>query len=203
MKHFFIALLVLAVVGFFFLGLPGQLHQSRPWQWLNEMDQQQKLKPQQESSFFADGRGARMPIPGTVHTGKPVDNEYALTGAMGTQWGDGIPIPVTRELMQRGQERYNINCAVCHGAHGDGQGITTKYGLIGVANLLQNNYQKMADGEIFNTIGNGKGQMMGYGGNLVPEDRWAIVCYIRALQRSQNSSLQDVPSSQLNKLGAP
>jgi mono/diheme cytochrome c family protein len=203
MKYFFVALIGLVAVWIVVLGVQGDRHASRPWQWLNEMDQQQKFKPQSESGFYADGRSARMPIPGTIPTSKPVEQDYLLTGTIGNQWGDGIPVPVTMDLLRRGQERYTINCAVCHGTYGNGQGITTKYGLTGVANLLQDNYRKMTDGEIFNTIGNGKGQMMGYGGNLVPADRWAIVTYVRVLQKAQAATLEDVPASDLNKLGAP
>jgi mono/diheme cytochrome c family protein len=203
MKYFFLSVVVLAIIFVAVMGFQGDKRQARPWQWLNEMDQQQKVTFQQESKFFADGRSARLPIPGTVHHGLPTDQEYLLTGMMNGQWGDGIPVPVTAGLMARGQERYGIYCAVCHSTLGNGQGVTSKYGLNGAANLLLENYRKMADGEIFNTIGMGKGQMLGLAANIVPEDRWAIVAYIRALQRSQNGTMADVPEAEKSKLGAP
>jgi hypothetical protein len=118
---------------------------------------------------------------------------YRETGRMGTQWGTGIPFEVTPAIMQRGAERYTINCAVCHGATGQGNGITSKYGLNGIANLHQQRIRDMADGEIFNTITWGKNTMMSYGANVQVPDRWAIICYLRALQRSQNATLGDVP----------
>ena len=118
---------------------------------------------------------------------------YTATGRMGNQWGTGIPFEVTTAIMKRGEERFAINCAVCHGATGIGNGITSKYGLNGIANLHQQRLRDMADGEIFNTITWGKNTMMGYGSNIQVPDRWAIICYLRALQRSQNATMADVP----------
>jgi len=120
-------------------------------------------------------------------------NDYQSTGRMGTQWGTGIPFEVTAAIMERGRERYTINCAVCHGATALGNGITAKYGLNSIANFHQQRLRDMADGEIFNTITWGKNTMMGYGSNIQVPDRWAIICYLRALQRSQNTTMADVP----------
>ncbi len=100
-------------------------------------------------------------------------------------WIAQAPIEVTMDLMQRGQERYEIHCNVCHGPTGAGNGITTKYGMVGVAGYHTDRIRNMADGEIYNTISYGKGMMMGYGHQIQTEDRWAIVAYVRALQRSQ------------------
>jgi cytochrome c len=160
------------------------------------------VKAQKPSDFFADGQGARMPIPGTVPTVVPVDHpsgDYFFTGAIGAKWGDGIPVTVNLALLKRGQEKYTINCAVCHGATGGGNGITSQYGLVGIANYHLEMYRTMADGQIFNTISKGKGQMMGYASNIPPEDRWAIVAYIRALQRSQFATVADVPENERSK----
>ena len=112
---------------------------------------------------------------------------------MGEHWGTGIPVPVTAELMQRGQQRFNINCSVCHGLTAAGNGVAKQYGLNTVATLQDERIRKMADGEIFNTITNGKNTMMSYGGNVPVADRWAIIAYLRALQRSQNAAATDVP----------
>ena len=117
---------------------------------------------------------------------------YANTGKTGTNWGNGLPFTATLATLERGRERYQIQCAVCHGATGTGNGIATKYGLVGVANLQQQRLREMTDGEIYNTIVNGKNTMLGYGSTIQLPDRWAIVAYIRALQRSQNASLNDV-----------
>jgi mono/diheme cytochrome c family protein len=100
------------------------------------------------------------------------------------------------ELVRRGQKEFTINCAVCHGATGQGNGITSKYGLNGIANYHQDKYRQMADGQIFNTITHGYNTMMAYGDKVTVKDRWAIIAYIRALQKSQYARLEDVPEDQ-------
>jgi len=122
--------------------------------------------------------------------------DYANTGKNGASWGNGLPFTATLATLERGRERYQIQCAVCHGATGAGNGIATKYGLVGVASLHQQRLREMSDGEIYNTIVNGKNTMLGYGASVQVPDRWAIVGYIRALQRSQNATLVDVPASE-------
>ena len=112
---------------------------------------------------------------------------------MGTNWGTGLPMPITVELMERGKQRFNINCAVCHGMTAAGDGITKQYGLATVVTLQDERIRKMADGEIFNTITHGKNTMLAYGPNVTVADRWAIIAYLRALQRSQNATDADVP----------
>ncbi|MGZ4983603.1 MAG: c-type cytochrome, partial [Chthoniobacterales bacterium] len=119
--------------------------------------------------------------------------DYANTGKMGTNYGTGIPLPVTKELMLRGEQRFNITCALCHGAAAAGNGITKQFGLATVVTLQDDRIRKMADGEIFNTITHGKNTMLAYGPNLTVNDRWAIITYLRALQRSQNATDKDVP----------
>lgn len=155
--------------------------------------------------------GAEQPNPGPGHptignrpngryTGAP---DYYDTGKMNDQWGTGIPFEVTPEVMARGQERFTINCAVCHGNSGDGKGVTSKYNWPTIANYHDKRIVEMADGEIYNTITNGKNTMMGYGANISVEDRWAIVAYVRALQRAQNAKLDDVQDPALRaKLAA-
>src|SRR5881392_397129 len=182
--------------------------------------------------FFADGRGPRLPVAGTVPVGyempKPkiegspagmtggdapeeahmriafsAGTDYFNTGKMGDQWGTGIPIPLTRELMERGRQRFNITCAMCHGATAVGNGITKQYGLATVVTLQDDRIRKMADGEIFNTITNGKNTMMAYGPNIIAPDRWAIIAYLRALQRSQNATVADIPEDRRAELDKP
>ena len=138
-----------------------------------------------------------------AHFGFSVGTDYYNTGKMGTNWGTGIPIPVTAELMQRGQQRFTITCSVCHGLTAAGNGVAKQYGLATVATLQDERIRKMADGEIFNTITNGKNTMMSYGGNVPVADRWAIIAYLRALQRSQNATIDDVPEDQRAKLDQP
>jgi mono/diheme cytochrome c family protein len=132
--------------------------------------------------------------------GFSVGTDYYDTGKMGNNWGTGIPIPVTEQLMRRGQQRFNINCSVCHGLTAAGNGVAKQFGLNTVATLQDERIRKMADGEIFNTITNGKNTMMSYGGNVPVADRWAIIAYLRALQRSQNAATADIPPDELAKL---
>ena len=128
--------------------------------------------------------------------------DYYNTGKMEDQWGTGLPpqVPVTMELLKHGQKEFQINCAVCHGATGQGNGITSKYGLLSIANYHQDKYRQMADGQMFNTITNGYNTMMAYGDKVTVKDRWAIISYIRALQRSQYAKISDVPKDQRKAL---
>jgi mono/diheme cytochrome c family protein len=129
--------------------------------------------------------------------------DYYNTGKMGDHWGTGMPVPVTPQLMERGQQRFNITCAMCHGASAAGNGITKQYGLATVVSLQDERIRKMSDGEIFNTITNGKNTMMAYGPNIIVADRWAIIAYLRALQRSQNATAADVPEDRRAELDQP
>jgi len=199
-------------------GFRGQKSTGSPLEIFPDMVRQQKVRAQAPLNFFADGRGPRAPVAGTMPIGyempKPqtiatppaavampevhsrfgfsVGTDYYDTGKMGDRWGTGIPIEVTGELMERGQQRFNITCAMCHGATAAGNGITKQYGLATVVSLQDERIRKMADGEIFNTITNGKNTMMAYGPNIMVADRWAIIAYLRALQRSQNAAIVDV-----------
>src|SRR5207237_7803884 len=97
-------------------------------------------------------------------------------------------------------QSFNITCVMCHGAGVAGDGITKKYGLATVVSLQDERISKMSDGEIFNTITNGKNTMMAYGPNIIVPDRWAIIAYLRALQRSQNAAIADVPDERRAEL---
>ncbi len=219
-KYFLIALILVTIITIALLGFQGQLRQAPAIEFFGDMKRQDKVKFQKPSSFFADGRGARPPVDGTIPMGydipghamqnsaapkEDIDSplgefsagtDYLNTGKMGDQWGTGLPLPVTAELMRRGQKEFTIDCAVCHGATGQGNGITSKYGLIGIANYHQDKYRQMADGQIFNTITHGFNTMMAYGDKVTVKDRWAIIAYIRALQKSQNARIEDVPEDQ-------
>src|SRR5207247_10831192 len=107
-----------------------------------------------------------------------VGTDYYNTGKMGEQWGTGIPRPVTRELMERGQQRFNITCVMCHGAAAAGNGITKQYGLTTVVTLQDDRIRKMSDGEIFNTITKGKNNKMAYGATIIVPDQEVIFSYI-------------------------
>ena len=214
---------ILAVFGF-----RGQTSTGPPLELFPDMVRQMKVRAQAPLNFFADGRGPRLPVAGTVpigyemptksetlntsaaaigshshpHASFSAGTDYYNTGKMGDHWGTGIPLEATRDLMERGQQRFNITCAMCHGAAAAGNGITKQYGLATVVSLQDDRIRKMSDGEIFNTITNGKNTMMAYGPNIIVTDRWAIIAYLRALQRSQHAAIADVPEdhrAQLDK----
>lgn len=183
-------LLVLVVFGF-----RGDTSKRTPFEIFNDMDHQPKYKAQNPSVFFADGRIARKAVPGTVPFTIPLEDEYLITGKINGEWGRGFPIELTEKLLKRGQQRYEINCAVCHGKLGLGNGVTTRYGVNAVANYHSDLYYEMPEGKLYNTVVHGKGNMIGLP-HLSLEDRWAIVAYIRVLQHSQNADFEDVPESE-------
>ncbi len=220
-------LFTIAIIAVF--GFRGQKSTGSPLEIFPDMVRQMKVRAQAPLNFFSDGRGSRPPVAATVPIGyempKPeettasnaavktpqthprlgfsVGTDYYDTGKMGDRWGTGIPIEITRELLERGQQRFNITCAMCHGAAAAGNGITKQYGLATVVTLQDERIRKMADGEIFNTITNGKNTMMAYGPNIIVADRWAIIAYLRALQRSQNAAIADVPENHRAELEKP
>jgi len=231
LRGFFLIFLLIGITMVAFLGFRGQRSTGSPIEVFPDMVRQPKVRAQAPLGFFADNRGSRVPVAGTVPIGyempKPtaqaapgteplpsgselhhnlafsVGNDYANTGKMGANWGTGIPLPMTPELMRRGEQRFNINCAVCHGASGAGNGITKQYGLATVVTLLDERIRNMSDGEIFNTITHGKNTMLAYGPNVTVNDRWAIIAYLRALQRSQNATAADVPPEAQSELEKP
>jgi len=207
LRYLFLGLAI-AVIGIITTAKWRGHHFSQPpFEIFPDMNYQDKVKDQQPSAFFADGNSARLPVPGTVAMEMPAKNDYWATGKWDdSHWGNGIPVheakdggralAIDAENMARGRERYNISCAVCHGAAGDGQGVVTKFGLANVASYHNDRLRKASDGDIFDTISNGKGQMLGYGYNIAIDDRWRIVMYVRALQRSQYAPLADATSEE-------
>ncbi len=225
LRTFFILLAFVAILVVVMFGMRGQKSSAPPFEIFPDMDRQPKVKAQDPSTFYADGRAARPPVPGTVPLGydqpqerpikgvvtesaSPYDRvnfgagmDYFNTGRMGDQWGTGIPFEVTMETMRRGQERYAINCAVCHGATGAGDGMAKQFGLNTVQSFHQDRLRTMSDGEIFNTITNGKNTMFGLGDRVQVPDRWAIIAYLRALQKSQGgATANDLPPEERAKL---
>ena len=201
LRYFNLAVLLAVIAVIAMAGFRGHHFAKPPFEVFPDMNYQPKVKDQQPSAFFADGVASRPPIDGTVAEEMPAVLDYWATGKFDVgHWGDGIPAHAAKdgELplavsdfdMARGRERYQINCAVCHGAAGDGKGITSQYG-INATSYQSDRIRAMNDGEIFNTITNGKGQMLGYGYNIAIDDRWRIIMYIRALQHAENAKLQE------------
>jgi mono/diheme cytochrome c family protein len=108
----------------------------------------------------------------------------------------GFPIEVTEAVVRRGQNRFNIYCAPCHGPLGDGNGITKSYGMVATPTYHDDRLRNMAEGELFNTITNGKNTMFSYADKLSPDDRWAVLAYVRTLQRAHQGTINDVPADQ-------
>ncbi len=157
-----------------------------------DMDRQLKLKAQAETSFFADRRASRPPVPGTVARGRLKEDTPFHTGLE-----DGAyvanPLPLSRELLERGRERYDIYCAPCHDRTGSGRGIVAQRSAWPAVNLNEPRYRQMPDGQIFETITHGRRTMPAYRFQIGERDRWAIVAYVRALQRASAGTLADVP----------
>ena len=167
------------------------------------MDSQEKFDPQEPNPFFEDNRAMRPPVPGTVARGYLRENASFYEGRTDEGgYAEDIPMPVTQRLLERGQERFNIYCAVCHGRAGYGQGIITNgdYGYAPVPSYHQDRLREVSDGYLYDVITNGVRNMPPYAHQIPVADRWAIVAYVRALQRSQNARPEDVPSNRLPEL---
>jgi mono/diheme cytochrome c family protein len=231
LRGFFLIFLLIGVAIVAVFGFRGQTSTGSPIEVFPDMVRQMKVRAQAPLGFFADGRGSRQPVAGTVpigydmpkanaeaspgaapvpgemnmqpHLGFSGGTDYFNTGKMGTSWGTGFPMQVTGDLMERGKQRFNINCAICHGPTAAGNGITKQYGLATVVSLQDERIRKMSDGEIFNTITHGKNTMLAYGPNLSVTDRWAVIAYLRALQRSQNATEADVPPEHRAEMDKP
>jgi len=199
MRYFLLALGVIIITVMVVAGKRGDISRRPPIELFPDMDRQPKLRPQAANSFFKDGLSSQPHISGTIARGTPYQDSPENTGKIPgtTNWVATIPVPVTQTLITRGRERYNISCTPCHGEQGDGKGITTKFGMAVIADLHDATTRRLPqqpDGEIFNTISHGKGLMQGYAANLSISDRWAIVAYVRALQRSHLGTIEDVPA---------
>lgn len=207
--YFVLVVMVGAAVGVGIAGRQGRLSRQPPIEVFPDLDRQLKLRPQQPNDFFTNGLSSQLPPPGTIARGQPVQtvngavypfedapvNTGRVTGT--TNFVETNPLSVAGQLLQRGRERFNIYCTPCHGALGDGNGITKKIGVMpAVANLHDKRIVQMTDGEIFNTVTHGKG-LMGAAGPLMPTpDRWAAIAYLRALQLSWLGSTNDLTAEQ-------
>jgi hypothetical protein len=152
-----------------------------------------RYKPLEGTSFFPDGSSAR-PLPAhTVARGHLDENEQFYQGKTGTNLIAALPLPVTLELLQRGQERFNIYCSVCHGRTGEGNGMIVQRGFPPPPSFHIERLRQAPAGHFFNVITHGYGIMYSYASRVEVPDRWAIAAYIRALQYSQHAKLEDIP----------
>jgi mono/diheme cytochrome c family protein len=213
----FLALYVFTVVAAVsILGFRGSISTKPPLEVFPDMDRQARYKPQAENEFFADGRNDR-PVPAnTVARGNYFNQAEVFSAgfedqALGdTVLNDGkdgagnfvktLPLEVSHALMAEGKAKYDIFCTVCHGAAGDGNGVTKPYGVL-AASYHDDRLRSVEDGYIFDVIKNGKGLMLPLNDRISPEEGWAIVLYVRALQRSQNADANELSAAQRTELG--
>jgi mono/diheme cytochrome c family protein len=203
--YIILILLTAVAMGVGIAGRQGRLSRNPPIEVFPDMDRQLKLRPAQPNDFFQNGLSSQLPPRGTVARSEPLQtvngpvysfedapvNTGRVTGT--TNFVETNPLPVTGQLLQRGRERFDIYCTPCHGALGNGNGITKKLGVMPVvASLQDKRIVEMADGEIFNTITHGKSTMAAYGPLMPVADRWAVIAYLRALQLSQLGSVDDL-----------
>lgn len=167
-----------------------------------DMHVQPRYNPFDPSDFFANGQSARMPVPGTVPRGDLTlgPQELLYTGKVNGALADAFPFPVTREILDRGRERFNIYCSPCHAMSGDGDGMIVQRGFRRPPSLHTDHLRAAPVGHLFDVITNGFGVMYAYGDRVAPKDRWAIVSYIRALQLSRQASISDVPQAERKQL---
>ncbi len=162
-----------------------------------DMQVQPRQNPLSRSDFYADQRSERPPVEGTVARGELHEDTYFYTGKLGNNPGDYMPFPVTKEVLERGRERYNVYCAPCHSRIGDGNGFIPSRGFARKPPTFHKpRWQKAPLGEFYDVITNGSGIMPDYASQIPPRDRWNIVAYIRALQLSQDATMADVPKGQ-------
>ena len=181
--------------------------ENTQWHVFYDMDQQGKFKTQQPNPLFVDGRASRPPVPGTVAWGRLGDDEHRTLGVDGDDWATTFPMRVTEDRLARGQERYAVFCATCHGLSGYGDGIIAKRAdrlqegtWVPPSSFHTDLVRSRPVGHLYNTATNGIRNMAGYGSQISVDDRWAIVMYLRALQRSQGATIDDVPAAERTAL---
>lgn len=162
-----------------------------------DMHVQPRENPLSRSDFFADQRSERQPVEGTVARDELYADTYFYTGKIGSAPGDYMPFPATKEVLERGRQRYDIFCAPCHSRLGDGNGFVPQRGFSHVPPSYHiPRLEKAPLGYFFDVITHGFGIMPDYAAQIPPRDRWDIVAYVRALQLSQDASKADVPAGQ-------
>jgi mono/diheme cytochrome c family protein len=212
MRYFLAAFVLVCLVVVSVAGFRGGMSRRPPIELFSDMDRQPKLRPQSANEFFPDRFSSRPHPAHTVPRAAPLavgdtavypfEDHPVFTGMVAgtppgaTNFVEVNPLPLTAELLASGQQVFNIHCQLCHGAAGDGKGVTTKYGMVVIANLHDPRIVLQTDGEIFHTITHGKNLMQGYAATIEPRDRWAVISYVRALQLSHLARAEEVPADQ-------
>jgi mono/diheme cytochrome c family protein len=164
-----------------------------------DMDNQQKVKTQRASAVFTDGLSMRVAPEGTVDRDAVVGDPALTDGGVGPDFDAGFPVPVDRPLLERGRERFGIYCAPCHGLDGRGDGMVHRRAdalmegtWVAPTDLVSDAVIARTEGHLYNTIRQGIRKMPAYGAQIPLHDRWAIVAYVRALQKAQAGTLEDL-----------
>jgi cbb3-type cytochrome c oxidase subunit III len=160
-----------------------------------DMQDQPRYEPLEASAFFEDGRSSRPLTPGTVARGQLDDADLA-----GDAQTTRLPIPMTAQVLARGEERYNIYCSPCHDRVGSGDGMVVRRGFRRPPSFHLERLREVPVGYYFSVISSGFGTMPSYAAQIPPRDRWAIVAHVRALQRSQHATVADVPPAEQKRL---
>jgi len=205
MRCFLLIFLTVVAVVIGVAGVRGHLSRKPPILIIPDLNRQFRLRPEQANGFFANGLSSQLPPLGTIARSQPVqtvdgpvypyEDAPVNTGRVAgtTNFVETNPLPVTPVLLREGREQFDIYCATCHGAAGDGNGVMKKLGVMpAVANLHDKRIVEMTDGEIFSTISRGKNLMAAYSPTVAVRDRWAIIAYLRALQLSWLGSTNDL-----------
>ena len=177
------------------LGCRGQISRQPPLWIMHGMEFQPKYNAFEENGFFADKSNMRMPPEGTVARGQLKEDDAFWRGGDSAHPIAKNPFPITAALLERGQDRFNIFCSHCHGRTGLGDGMVVQLGFMKPPSYYDPRLVQMPDGQIFRTITYGIRNMQPQGIQIPEADRWAIVAYIRALQRSGLATMADVPDS--------
>jgi mono/diheme cytochrome c family protein len=193
MKLQFAALVAAAVV---LTGCAGTTSRQEPISLIPDMDFQERYDPQTDRPFFSDRRASRVPPQGTVARGMEKADEGFYTGAVNGQYVGRNPLPVTEDLLHTGQRRFNTYCSPCHDQTGKGRGMVAQRAVWIPTNLQEPRVKQFNDGEIFQVISLGRRTMPPYRFQITEADRWAIVAYVRALQRTTEATIEDVPPDQ-------
>ena len=169
-----------------------------------DMNDQAKYGPLKKSDFYQDGASSRTPPAHTVARGDLHQDAVFYTGRINDkEFTATLPVPLTPALLKRGEERFNIYCAVCHGEDGYAQGIVVRRGFPAPPSYHDDRLRQVADGYLYDVITRGHGVMLPFADRLTVDERWAVVAYIRALQRSQHVALRDLPAADQARFNAP
>ena len=198
-----VALLLLIAFLIAASGCSSSPARTPPIEVFADMDHQPKYQPQAASAFFADGRASRLPVPGTVALGRLKEDDAFYRGIVGEHYVGENPLPLDMEALHRGRERFNIYCSPCHDRAGTGRGIVAMKSAWIATDLTSEPVQTMADCELFSIITNGRRSMPGYRFQVRERDRWAVVGYVRALQRAALGKVEDVPPELRDSIRPP